>query len=126
MGISTTVDHDRRRVLARAEGVITLEDVRAHLEEERLARGLPYSEIIDARGYSPAFSSAEVRDIVSMLRRLAEHTPLGPTAVVVDNDLGYAMLRMLEMLVEDVCDIRPFRLMEDAERWLAAVRGTSR
>lgn len=106
--------------------MITLEDVLAHLEEERLAIGLSYSELIDARGYVPAFSSAQVRTIVAVLRRLAENSRLGPTAVIVDTDMGYGMLRMLEMLVEDVCAVRPFRRQEEAEQWLVAVnKGTS-
>jgi hypothetical protein len=119
MKITTTVDHARRRVFVRAEGPITLGDIRTHLEEERLEIGLTYAELIDARGYSPAFSSEEVRTIVTILRRLGKESRLGPTAIIVDSDFGYGMLRLLEVLVEDVCDIRPFRQQEEAEKWLA-------
>ncbi len=42
-----------------------------------------------------------------------------PTAIIVDSDDGYGMLRMLEILVEDVCAVRPFRSREEAEKWLA-------
>jgi hypothetical protein len=119
MSYTTTVDHAKRRVLVRAQGPITLADVRTHLEEERLGVGLTYSELIDARGFSPAFSPEGVRTLVNILRRLGKDSKLGPTAIIVDTDFGYGMLRLLEVLVEDVCDIRPFRHQEEAEKWLA-------
>ena len=119
MSITVTPDHARRLLHVRATGPITLGDIRAHLEEERMVGGLPYRELIDARGYSPAFSAEDVRSIVTLLRRLGQESRLGPTAIIVDSDDGYGMLRMLEILVEDVCAIRPFRSREEAEKWLA-------
>ena len=82
MGISMTVDHARRRVLARAEGLIALQDVRVHLEEERLAAGLPYGELIDGRGCRHNVSPKDVRTVVDSLRRLGQASPLAPTAVI--------------------------------------------
>ena len=117
--ITANVDHDRKLLLVRAMGPITFEDIRAHLEEERLAGGLPYRELIDARGYRPAFSAKDVQAIVALLHRLGRDSRLGPTAIIVDSDDGYGMIRMLEMLVEDACAIRPFRRQEEAEKWLA-------
>jgi hypothetical protein len=119
--IIATFDHQHRRVTARAEGRITLEDIRDHLEEERQEPGLAYSELIDARGSVPVFDSADVRVLVAWLRWLGERTRLGPTAVVVDSDLEYGMVRMVEILVEDVCQVKPFRDKLDAELWLDRV-----
>lgn len=126
MPISLSVDHAEKKVFARAEGLISVGDIRLHLEGERAELGLSYSELIDARGYIPAFSAAEVRDIVAILRRLGESSRLGPTAVIVDTDLGYGMIRMLEILVGDVCAVRPFRDMEEGEQWLARAPQTDR
>ena len=114
-----TADHARRLLFVRATGPITLGDIRVHLEEERLVGGLPYRELIDARGYRPAFSSEDVRSIVALLRQLGRESRLGPTAIIVDSDDGFGMIRMLEILVEDVCAVRPFRNREEAEKWLA-------
>jgi hypothetical protein len=116
--ITTIYDHEHRRVLARAEGRITLEEIREHLEEERQEPGLGYSEIVDARGSVPDFSAADVRVLVAWLRWLGEGTPLGPTAVIVDSDLEFGMARMVETLVEDVAAVKPFRDKLDAELWL--------
>ena len=125
MGIVITTDHDHHRLRASAEGTVTLGDVLTHLEQERLEAGLSRCELIDARGATPAFSPGEVRSIVEALRRLARESRLGPTAIVADNDIGYGLLRMLEMLVEDVCAVRPFRRVEEAEQWLATVCGST-
>jgi hypothetical protein len=121
MGITATYDHRHRRVNARAEGRVTLEDIRAHLEEERQEPGLAYSELIDASGSVPDFPPADVRVLVAWLRWLGERTRLGPSAVVVDTDLEFGMVRMVEMLVEDVCLVKPFRDKLDAELWLNQV-----
>ena len=121
MPIIATFDHQHRRVTARVEGRVTLEEIREHLEEERQEPGLAYSELIDARGSVPLFDSADVRVLVAWLRWLGERTRLGPTAVVVDSDLEYGMVRMVEILVEDVCKVKPFRDKLDAELWLDRV-----
>lgn len=121
MPIIATFDHKHRRVTARAEGRIELDDIREHLEEERQEPGLAYSELIDARGSVPAFPPADVRVLVAWIRWLGERTRLGPTAVVVDSDLEFGMARMVEILVEDVCLVKPFRDKLDAELWLDQV-----
>jgi hypothetical protein len=119
MTVTLTADHARRLLFVRAEGPITLADIRTHLEEERTIGGLPYRELIDARGYRPSFSSNDVREVVALLRDWGKSSRLGPTAIVVDSDEGYGMIRMLESLVEDVCAVRPFRQPDEAEKWLA-------
>lgn len=118
MPITATFDHQHRRVVAAAEGHVTLDEIRTHLEEERQEPALGYSELIDARGVIPDFPPADVRILVAWLRWLGERTRLGPTAVVVDSDLAFGMVRMIEMLVDDVCQVRPFRDKLDAELWL--------
>ena len=57
--------------------------------------------------------------MILVVRRLAVKVGVRATAIVVDSELAYGMLRMLEILVEDVCSIRPFRDHEKAEQWLA-------
>jgi len=121
MPVTTTFDHQHRRVIARAEGPITLEEIREHLEEERQEPGLAYAELIDARDAIPELSPADMRVLVAWLRWLGERTRLGPTAVVVSNDFQFGMVRMVEILVEDVCIVRPFREKLSAEIWLEAL-----
>jgi len=62
MSMTATVDHARRRILVRAEGLITVNEILAHLEEERGLGALSYSELIDGRGYSPDFGGTSARN----------------------------------------------------------------
>lgn len=106
-----------------AEGAITYSEVLAHLDEERRDDGLSFNELIDAIQATVVFGTAEVRLIIDRLRELGSRDILGPTAVVVGNDVSFGMLRMLGVLVNDVCDIQPFRNLADAERWLDVYDG---
>jgi hypothetical protein len=118
MPITFRVDYEGREIYVVAEGSITLTDIRQHLEEERHAGALAYRELIDGSKAVVAFSTQDVRAIVALLRELGRQGELGPTAVVVADDLAFGMLRMLQMLVDDVCVIRPFRSLAEAQVWL--------
>jgi len=117
MTITHLVDHGRRELMATASGPVSYEEVRDHLLLERKEKGLSYPELIDARSATPTWSAAQAREIVSLLEDFGRKHVLGPTAVVVSNELGYGMLRMLEILLEDVCIVRPFRDYAAAEQW---------
>ena len=125
MPITHAVDRERGAITAVASGTIVLADVRQHLVDERRDAGLSYPELIDARGVTIVFSPADVRTVVELLRDLGAHQTLGPTAILVSTDYVYGMLRMLEVLVEDVCAVRPFRELSDAERWLQNPTGAA-
>lgn len=118
MPITSTIDHDRQYMASTATGLITWEEVRDHLLDERRDGGLCYPEIIDARTAKPIWSSAQARDIVALLNLLGRESALGPTAVVVASDLALGMLRMIEIMLDDVCLIRPFQDAKAAEQWL--------
>ena len=109
-----------------AEGAIGFAEIRAHFLEERADGALGYHELIDARRATTDVSASEVRRIVDLVRSEGRSVSLGPTAVLVSSDVAVGMLRVLEMLVEDVAAIRPFRDRRDAVRWLANARGAQR
>ncbi|MGV1099470.1 hypothetical protein ACUUL3_08670 [Thiovibrio sp. JS02] len=73
--------------------------------------------MIDARAATPNWSSAEAREIVKLLTTFGRESKLGPTAVVISGDLAFGMLRMLEIMLEDVCIVRPFHDYDAAEQW---------
>lgn len=88
MSNSCTFHHEQQYLEVIANGPITLDDVRAHLVEERREHGLAYSELIDARWARVQWTSAQAREIVALLKTLAMESPLGPTALVVDRNRG--------------------------------------
>lgn len=120
MPIILNVDHERKEVHAVAIGPISYSDVEDHLSTERHFGGLPYKEFVDARGAGISWTPAEIRQIVALLRSLGQQSKLGPTAVLVSNDAAFGVLRMLQTLVEDVCEVRPFRDEQEARIWLAS------
>ena len=117
--LSHTVDAERNEVTTIAEGTVTLDEVRAHLHREKSDSALPYRELIDARNAVVSLSRSEVREIVELLRSLARCRRLGRTAVVVSTDVAYGIMRMLQILVEDVCVVQPFRDLTTAALWLS-------
>ncbi len=112
------IDHERPYLEALATGPVTAEEVRAHLLDECRHRALSYPELIDARAATPDWSSREARDIAELLKSLGRESTLGPTAVLVSSDYAFGMLRMLEILIDDTCSLRPFRSYEEALQWL--------
>ena len=119
MPIITNVDHEHRQVRAIAVGRITYEDFQDHLSLERHFRGLPYPEIIDARSSAILLTTDEARKLGELLREMGHDSKLGPTAVVVADDAAFGVIRMLEMLVEDLCEVKPFRDEQEARAWLS-------
>ena len=121
MPITYTIDSTRRWLFTVAKGTVTYSQVEAHLGKERDDNGLPFTEFIDATQATADLSAEEVRQVVDLLRDLGRHNALGPTAVVTGDDVSYGIMRLLEILVEDVCDIRPFRDRGEAEEWLKTI-----
>jgi len=91
--------------------------------EERNIGGLAYKEFVDARDAGLVFAAnpAEIRQIVALVRNLCRQEKFGPTAVLVSTDFAFGILRAMEMLLEDVADIRPFRDEKVARSWLASI-----
>lgn len=119
MPVTFKVDHDRNWVYAKAEGLISLAEIKQHLEEERHAHGLAYPELVDARAAIVSLSCAEIYQLIDVIRDLAqqEHR-LGATAIVVSSDVNYGILRMMETLLQDTTQLRPFRDFHAAEAWV--------
>lgn len=118
----STIDHHRHEIEVVAFGPIHYVDVEQHLVEERNVGGVVYKEFADARDANLVFamSPAEIRQIVTLVRNLARQSVFGATAVLVCNDFAFGIMRAMEMLLEDVAEVRPFREERVARSWLAS------
>ena len=125
MPLTHMVNHQRREMYATAVGAITIDDIRTHLTEERRDGGLSYPELIEASGATVAFSTEGVLNTVEILRALSLEGTLGPTAIVVGNEAAYGMVRMLETHLDGICQVRPFRTLEEAQSWLSNIPALS-
>ena len=120
MPILSSVDHAKHHIESVAVGPITYADVQEHILREKQWEGLPYGEFVEGRGAGVQLGPADIRKIVDLLRSLKDGSKLGPTAIVVSTEYAFGLMRMLEMLVEDVCEIRVFRDERVAREWLAS------
>jgi hypothetical protein len=120
--IIRVVDHEHNEVEALAFGPIDYAEVEKHLLEERTVEGLAYKEFIDARDAELVFalSPTEIRQIVRLVRSLSQQSKFGPTAVLVSTDFAFGIMRAMEMLLQDVTDVKPFRHENLARSWLAS------
>ena len=121
MPILTSVDREKREIRCVAVGPVTYDDVQSHLLREKHWGALPYRELIDGRGAGPQFTAEDVRRIVDLLRTLSRESKLGRTAIVVSTDYAFGLMHMLELMVDDVCQIRVFREEGEARAWLHAM-----
>ncbi len=121
------IDHEHNELEAVAFGPIDYAEVEKHLLQERNLDGLAYKEFIDARdaGLVFAISPNEIRQIVALVRTLSKRSKLGPTAVLVSTDFAFGIMSAMEMLVEDVTDVRTFRQERLARSWLASTADMS-
>lgn len=116
-----SIDREHHELEAVASGPINYEQIEKHLIEERNIQGLTYKEFVDARDADLVFalSPMEIRQIVALIRNLCQQCQFGPTAVLVATDFAFGIMRAMEMLLNDVAEIRPFREERLARSWLA-------
>lgn len=122
--IQLVVDHESKEVKTVATGPIVMGDIQDHIVQERKEEGLAYRELIDASEAEPLMSTKDARATVELLKTLARQRLLGPTAVIVPNEVGYGLVRMVEILLDGVAEVRAFRKTEKAEarEWLEGER----
>lgn len=87
---------------------------------ERHLHSLSYPKFVDTRASWLSLSAADIHQIGELIRKDSRNVKLGPSAVLVDTDSAFEVVRMLEALVEDICEVRPFRDEQEARAWLAS------
>lgn len=119
--IQYAIDRNNR-LLTRADGVVTFDEINGHLDLEQLNRDLDRSELIDARDATTDLMPAQVRQLVMRAAAMLRVVKLGPTAIVTTDDVVYGMARMYSILAEGVgARAEVFRDLESAIRWLNQV-----
>jgi hypothetical protein len=116
--IISNIDHANRTVRAVALGRIVFQDVEDHLKLERYFKGLLYQELIDARPANVNFTSEDLRRVVALVRKMSVENKFGPTAVIVSTDVEFAVMKVIQALVDDVAVVSPFRSEVEAQVWL--------
>jgi hypothetical protein len=118
MPISYSYESGRGQIRTIVVGDIALAEIDAHLKSVTVEPWYPAPAIVDVRLASVSLPSRDVRLIVELLREIAPRTRSTPIAVVVGSDVAFGLVRMIQLLLDDVVNIRPFRTEEAATGWL--------
>ena len=119
MGIRYSIDRINRRLVTRADGLVTFPEINAHLDIEQRNRDLERAELIDARGATVDLTTEQVGRLVGRAAEMLRYVDVGPTAIVTDNQTVYGMARLYALLAEHagiVADVFPD--VESASHWL--------
>ena len=118
MPITFTVDHAQRLVIVIATGTVTRDTIVRYFDTQRMLEGLTYPRLVECRDLDVQLTSDDWRDVTVWLRNMVQGRTIGPAAVVVDNEQSRQLVRMIALLVADICVIEPFDDRPSAEEWL--------
>jgi hypothetical protein len=82
----------------------------------------PAPALVDTRLAEANISSAEIRAVVEVFRKLGPRFNHAAIAVIVGSDVAFGLVRMIELMLDDVITITPFRDTASALAWLAESR----
>lgn len=125
MPVTFSPDEQRRWILVRAWGPITLADVLSLMRTARAnVEHRMWPMLFDASGATTTATTADVEEAVAAVRQavLAEG-PRAHVALAADDDTVYARMLLYEAKCAEagVRVIRVFRRLPDAKRWLEIV-----
>jgi len=119
VSIHYIVDPVRGRLVTTAEGLVTFDDITAHLDLEEHNRDLSRPELIDARHVTTNVTADQIRRLAQRAADMLPRVRLGATAVVTTNDVAFGMARMYSVFAESAgALVEVFRDLEAASGWL--------
>jgi hypothetical protein len=124
MAIHFHYDPDLGILFTRAEGLLTLDEILQHLNEERNAKGIAHPEVFDATQARTDATAEQVRVVVQRMIDMHRQGSFGPTAVITNNDVLFGMASMLAILSElrDGPKVQAFRTFSEGLDWLVRMK----
>lgn len=83
MPIRGTIERDRKLVLIRTEGQVTLKDVEAYLDDLVVNDAMVFAKLFDASDLVPVADDSELMELGARMRAYAQTMGSGPLAFVV-------------------------------------------
>jgi len=117
MPLDWTIDHDRKRILAIAEGDVTRAQFEAYLDAMASERALAYPKLFDGLAGDTSMGPYELLAVAARIRSY-HGEPVGPVALVLPEDKTHLVLRVLGALAAAKRPLRIFRSRKSAQRWL--------
>ena len=117
MTLRWTVDHDRKRVLAIAEGDVTRAQFDAYLDAMASEDALTYPKLFDGTAGDTSMDAYELLGVAARIRS-SHDRPVGPVAIVLPEDKSHLVLPVLGALAAARRPLKFFSSLEPARRWI--------
>ena len=119
MPITWTISAADRLVNARAEGIVTLQDVEALLDDLVVNNALPFRKLFDGRGSIGQYDDKDVMAIAARISAYNSSLDLtGAAAIVVETQAHYDTALRFANIGLAKRPIRVFFTPEEARAWL--------
>lgn len=121
MPVDYEIDASRRRIRTRLVGLVTLDEVLAHLRTLEADPRMPEQPdvLLDFRELTSFPDHRQVQSVAHAVRGLAPKLAWRHCAIVARQDLAFAIGRMFEMISEPAFRATMvFRRLDEAEHWL--------
>ena len=117
MPVTFAIDHERRLVHARAEGVVRVKDIEAFLDAVAVENALPYRKLFDGRGAIGRYDAADIAVLSARVNTLSHIDRRGALALVTSPRYA-ALADRFVVLVSSGRPARAFLDEDEARRWL--------
>ncbi len=118
MTIHTTVDHDKRLVISRAEDVILLQDLVNYLDMLVTQGLMSYAKLFDAGAEETLMGDQDLMTIAARVSAYAALDPRGPLAFVARAESTRNIMRRVMNVDRSERPVMLFERPRDALAWL--------
>jgi hypothetical protein len=117
MPIAFTIDRDV--IFSVAEGILSYDDIRGHIEAKRRAGIMELREIVDGRKVTVGFSVNELKSIAAEAAKALNGKAPGRIAVVVDSALAQGHAHSYSVFAGQIdSEFEVFSSIDEARAWL--------
>ena len=117
MPVTFAIDHERRFVHARAEGVVGVKDIEAFLDAVVVENALPYRKLFDGRRAIGRYDATDIAVLAARVNTYSHIDRRGALALVTTAQYAELSERFLS-LGRDGRPARAFLDEDEAMRWL--------
>jgi hypothetical protein len=114
------IDHARRLVHTKAEGVVILQEILDCFDAVVIQNSLPYAKLFDASGAEFTLSDDDMMVLGARVSAYGSMEPRGPIALIVGSDQTGALGRRFANLGGASRPLKIFRSVEEGRKWLEA------
>ena len=119
------IDHDRRLVHTRAEGLIDLSEVLDYFDRVAVSDAMPYAKLFDATKARFSISDDDMMVLGARVSAYASMEPRGPIALIVSSDEDFVLGRRFANLGGAKRPLQIFRDEEKGRKWLETQPGVT-